>query len=100
MSRALTTQEKKSLLDIIKEKGEFKYQGNYINQSNMKIGALLESSSLDCQTNIVSYNGTCEFVPNPIDFPQSTVCGLFEGSAKMVGINEFELHNPVTLKKR
>lgn len=98
MSRPLTIEEKDSLLKLIKKEGEFIYQGKPVVKSLIKIGALLESTTLDCKEKVVSFNGSCEFPPD-LNYLQSTGPGIYEGTANMVGLNEFELNNPITIKK-
>lgn len=100
MYRPLSAEEKDSLLKLIKAEGEFIYKRNTISKSLIRIGALLESTTLDCEEKIVSFNGICEFPHKADEFPQSKAIGVYEGSAKMIGINEFELNNPITLKNR
>ena len=45
----------------------------------------------------VSFNGSCEFPPD-LNYPQSMVSGIYEGTANMTGLNEFELNNPISIK--
>ena len=100
MTRPLTIEEKDSLRRLIKKEGEFVFKRNTISKYLITIGALLESSILDCKEKLVSFNGNCEFPPKPDEFPQSTNPGLYEGIAKMIGLDEFELQNPIILKNR
>ena len=98
MSRPLTIEEKDSLLRLIKKEGEFVYKGKPIEKSLMKIGTLLESTTLDSKEKKVSFNGSCEF-PSDLNYPHSTGPGIYEGTANMTGLNEFELNNPISIKK-
>ena len=97
MSRPLTIEDKDSLLKLIKKEGEFIYKGKPIDKSLIKIGTLLESSILHCKEKTVSFNGGCEFPPD-LNYPQSTGQGIYEGTANMTGLNEFELNNPISIK--
>ena len=47
MTRPLTIEEKVSLLKLVKKEGEFIYKGSLIPRTLIKIGALLESTTLD-----------------------------------------------------
>lgn len=98
MGRKLTTAEKETLFALIKQKGEFICLGHRIDKSKIKIGTLLESAYVN-EVYLVHFNGTCEFPPRS-EYPLSTVIGIYEGTAEMNGLSEFELNNPITLKIR
>ena len=97
MGRKLTVAEKETLFALIKQKGEFVCLGHRIDKSKIKIGTLLESSYVN-DNNLVSFNGKCEFPPHE-EHPYSAVPGIYEGTAEMTGLNEFELNNPIIIKK-